>query len=324
MATIGKTVVREPATGTPAAYSSRVYALAAIYTALFLSSTAGLAIIVWRAQYLVTLSQRSNVETLALAFFMIFFAYFALISRAGAVGAMRLVIHTVTSLFQSNKDAAERHKMRALKPANGLRLEVALSSIVEQKDRPGQPFDVPVADAAGSMGHLRFDGARVTFFPAYQRASNEIFAYVEQQLGKLLQQQGVSREVEIVRWKTIDDENTATHLGLVDFARNLERYLDTDELWPKVRLTVENIAELERRLSAICPALRNESFLPDWEYTAEHKLPIIPEPLGMASLSRVERRADPLTTMGLALLIILGTIGILVLIIAFPPWVPGS
>ena len=63
--------------------------------------------------------------------------------------------------------------------------------------------------------------------------------------------------------------------------------------------------------------------MPDWEYAGEHKLPIIPEPLGLVSLSRSERRVDPVASMGCAVVVVLGTVLILAAFILFPPWVPG-
>jgi hypothetical protein len=68
------------------------------------------------------------------------------------------------------------------------------------------------------------------------------------------------------------------------FATHLEQHLGAAELWPKHILTQADCAELERRLSALCPALRNDAFLPHWEYQGEHKIPLIPEPLGLISL----------------------------------------
>jgi hypothetical protein len=122
---------------------------------------------------------------------------------------------------------------------------------------------------------------------------------------------------------TIDDEQTLQYHGMVHFARRLERHLDADELWPKIVLSDDDLAALERRLAAVCPALRSEGFLPDWEYEAEHKLPLIPEPLGLVSLSRSERRADPVASMGCAALVVVAAVAILALFTVFPPWVPG-
>ena len=130
--------------------------------------------------------------------------------------------------------------------------------------------------------------------------------------------------LQVGGWQTIDDESTEQYLGLVRFAQNLARKLDTTELWPRVTVSEADCQEVERRLSAICPALRDEAFLPEWEYGGEHKLPIIPEPLGLLSLSRTEKRVDPQASMGCAVLVVVTTVVIFALLTRFPPWVPGS
>jgi hypothetical protein len=125
----------------------------------------------------------------------------------------------------------------------------------------------------------------------------------------------------VVEWKSLDDESAEQYLRQVEFARNLARHLATPELWPRVVLSDGDCLELERRLAEICPALRDEAFLPHWEYAGEHKLPIVPEPLGLVSLSRSERRTDPLATMSAVLWIELAAVAVLTAIIFFPPWV---
>jgi len=82
--------------------------------------------------------------------------------------------------------------------------------------------------------------------------------------------------------------------------------------------------ELEARLAEICPALRDEGFLPQWDYSAEHKLPIIPEPLGLVTLSKSYDRVDPASSMGFAVLVVGLLVLVLVLFTIFPPWVPGT
>jgi len=63
--------------------------LAAEYLALFICALTGIALLIWKAQLFVTLAQRSNVETLTIAFFLVFFAYLAALSAPGARGARR-------------------------------------------------------------------------------------------------------------------------------------------------------------------------------------------------------------------------------------------
>lgn len=201
---------------------------------------------------------------------------------------------------------------------------VALNLLVEKEAAHGQALMIPVADPAGSMGTLQIDGAQMMHLEARKDGSNNLFAFAVQQINHLLHWRGVAQELDIVEWKKLDDEATRKYLSLVQSARNLERQLDAPELWPKLVLTEEECQELQQALAKVCPALRNEAFLPDWEYTAEHKLPIIPEPLGLISLSRNERRADPAATMGCAALVVLFVVLALGLLILFPPWVPGS
>src|SRR5690242_6212655 len=95
MANVIQQAIREPSTENAAHYAQRVHRLAAAYTALFAGSVLGLGLLLWQAQLYVTLAQRSNVETLTLAFFLLFFAYLAALSFAGARGACRILAFAV-------------------------------------------------------------------------------------------------------------------------------------------------------------------------------------------------------------------------------------
>jgi hypothetical protein len=321
---LARIAVREPGTDTPEQYSRRVYQLAATYVALFSLAVIGIVLLVWQGQFFVALSQRSNVETLVLAFILVLFAYVAFLSAPGAVGALRIGWYALQARLTGNREQVERRKAAALGPPGQSRTTIALNVALERESLPNQAFALAVADKAGSLGLVRVDGARLTHIPMHGAGSNDLLAYTVHQISALVRERGVEREIDIVLWKRIDDEQTEQFLSLVEFARNLKRQLDAPELWPTVTLTAGECAELERRLAAICPALRNEAFLPDWEYQGEHKVPIIPEPLGFLILSRSERRVDPVASMGCAALVVLGLVAILALFIIFPPWVPGT
>ena len=111
-----------------------------------------------------------------------------------------------------------------------------LNVLVEAEGSPGQPFDVLVADGAGTVGRLYIDGARLTYRSEYGEGSNELLAYVERQIEQLVRVRDRDAQVDIVAWKKIDDEAAERYHGLVEFARNLEQKLVHDELWPRVVL----------------------------------------------------------------------------------------
>jgi hypothetical protein len=317
---LARRVLKEPGADDAAHYARRVRRLAASYVGLFALSVIGIALLVWRAQFFVTLSQRSNVETLTLAFLMVLFGYLASLSAPGTWGAVQILRRS------RGRDWTERqHRLtQGLKTLPGNRAVADLNVLVEVRGSPGQPFDVLVADAAGTMGHLHVDGARLTYRSEYGEGSNEVLAYVERQVEQLVQANGSDADVDIVIWKKIDDEGAERYHGLVEFARNLERKLGDGALWPRVVLTPADVAELERRLTDVCASLRQEAYLPHWDYQAEHKLPIIPEPLGLITLSRSQERVDPVSSMGGAILVVLSVLVILVVFIIAPPWVPGT
>jgi hypothetical protein len=317
--------IREPGSADARQFAERVYRLALVYPALFVVATAGAVLILWQGKFFVALAQRSNVETLVLAFFVVFFGYVATLSLPGVLGSARIGYHALLHRTTGDHVAVERRKQAALGEAGkGRQPVVALNVVLERADRPCEPVHFAVADEAGSLGVIVADGAKLVHRDGHLGGSNDLLAYFVRQVNDVLAQRGMPRVVDIVWWKTIDDESTAQYLSIANFARNLERHLGADELWPKFRLTETECGTLEARLRAICPALRDEAFLPDWEYAAEHKVPIIPEPLGLVSLSRSERRVDPLASMGCATVVVVAIVAVLVLFLLFPPWVPGT
>ena len=315
-----KLIVSEPAIDTPEQYARRVTALAWLFSLIFVFSLAGIGVLCWWGKYLVTLSQRANVETLTLAFFFVFFLYVGLLTRSGVWGALQIAWFR---LRRGDFETRERRKMRRLPPRRAVPT-VALNVVVVMNGQETTPLAVEVADSAGRVGTLEIDGASMRFRPERDHGSNNILAYAVRQLEKSIKERGRDVDLDIVAWKTIDDESTERYLATVGFARNLQRALKSEPLWPSVVVTKENLDDLSRSLGAICPALRNESFLPDWEYAAEHKLPVVPEPLGLASLGRSEQRADPVVSLGLMLGMVTVALAGLLFVIFFPPWVPSA
>ncbi|MFT3913405.1 MAG: hypothetical protein QM704_04705 [Anaeromyxobacteraceae bacterium] len=315
-------LVDEPGADSPVEYARRVGALAVLYPLVTLGALAGELLLGLRVRLLVTLAQRSNVETLTLAFFAVFFAYVGVLAGRGAPGALRVLAWRALARLHG-REATERARHRALRPACGEGPFVALNVVLERPGRPGAPFSLPVEDAAGRIGHLEVDGACVRDRPERQDGSTNLLAFFARQVSSLAPAPG-GRGVDVVAWGTLDDDQTRAYLAQVDFARNLGAALGHEGLWPRVVLDDAQVAELGRRIAAICPALREEAQLPHWEYEAEHKLPIVPEPLGLASLGRTERRADPLPALAALTWAVFTALGILVAVTVAPPWVPGK
>jgi hypothetical protein len=313
-------VIREPRADTAEQFSSRMSILGALYSFLFCASIAGLVLIVHWAHLLVTLTQRSNIETLTLLFFMAFYVYFALLSWRGALGACWLLWYGVIASIKG-EDAAERRKADHMSCAKA-RHSVALNMLIERDDVGAHGFELRVGDATGELGVLEIDGARMTFHANYKGSSSELFIYVVHQINKLLRLD-LKWPLDIVEWEKINGETLEQYVAMVEFARNLARSLNARESWPRVTITEADCRVLESRISEICPALRSETLLPQWEYSGDHKLPLIPEPLGLFSLGVSEKRVDPIASIGAATAIVTVTVLAILLIVLIPPWVPG-
>ncbi|HET7036934.1 MAG TPA: hypothetical protein VFI42_14715 [Thermomicrobiaceae bacterium] len=319
---IGRRFIREQSTATVAEYRRRVYRLAAIYLGLLVVTITTIAIIVVNSHFFVLLAQRSNVETAVLLFIIVLFAYLGAISAPGVWGALRIVYYDAPTWLGRDALAAERRKQQALRQTSGTSDSVYLNQAIALRGQPDAPLVIPIADAAGSLGEVHIDGARMVHHTHVKVGSNSMFAFFSQRIEALVTSHPWDVPVEIVQWTTIDDEQALEYGSLVSFARNLQRQLQGGPLWPTVELSQDDLDCLIEEASALCPALRNEGYLPDVEYRAEHKLPIIPEPLAFISLSRSEQRADPAASMGCALLMAFIILAVFAFLVLVPPWVP--
>lgn len=321
---LGQNAVREQGTRSVGDYRSRVYKLAATYLALVITASVAIGLIVFKGKFFVTLAQRSNVETLTLAFIIVLFAYMGVVSSPGAWGALKIAFYNLPAWLGRDEAAVERRKHAALRPKTGEATAVYLSCLVRAEGRGDAPITIALRDSTGSMGSILIDGARMAHEEAVCDGSNSLMAYFEQRIQSLVRARDPRANVQIVQWATIDDEQALQYGSLVTFSVNLERHLAAGPLWPSVALTAQDLEHLTLEGAELCPILRDEAHLPDLEYEAEHRLPIIPEPLAFVSLSRQERRADPLASMGCALFVALSILALVVLFIVFPPWVPGK
>jgi len=181
---LAKQTVSEPGARTPEEYAGRVRWLAVLYPSIAALSLAGELLLALRARTLVTLAQRSNVETLTLAFFAVFFAYVGWLGARALPGVARIVRHALL-VRRLGGEAAERAKHAALGPPREEPPMVALGVALELEDRPGEPFALEVKDGAGRLGAIRVDGARVEHRSERRDGSNNLLAFFAHQVGEV-------------------------------------------------------------------------------------------------------------------------------------------
>jgi len=317
-------IIVEQGTRSVPEYRKRVRRLAIFYFGIVLFAVASVTMLVVRGRLFVALAQRSNVETATIAVIIALFTYLAAASFVGAVGAVRVALLALPGIFGAERSSVERRKQRALKWSDDKPGSVYLNALVRRAGGGDEPISIELADEHGSLGTVVIDGAALRHVKAPAHSSNSIFAYFERRIEALAEARDPDVQLSIIEWTSIDDESALRYASFVTFSRRLEAHLGCDALWPVVELTDGDIETLRREARELCPTLRNEAFLPDLEYQAEHRLPIIPEPLAFVTLSRSESRADPHVSMGCAFIVTLTITIIVAIMIWMPPWVPGK
>lgn len=331
-------LIKQQGARTEEQYRRRVLALAAIYFVLNLVCLLVIFIVAWRVKLWITISQRSNVETLTFAFIFVLFLYLYITSFRGAWGAMRIFWRNgIKRMLGRNTEQLECEKQAALHTCDqeGHRRAYTDVQIVRNGDE-ARPIIIPLRDAAGSLGELRINGVRLYLKAEVGGISNSIFEYIVNQVEQAVNQcaeqhsneeddEGAPIEINIVAWQSVDEEEAVMYYHQVEAFRRLARKLDEEQqFWPTIRLHEGDVEYLKARLREVIPTLRDETLLPDVEYSAEYRIPIIPEPLGFVSLSRNEKRADPIATMGCAMVVVIAMAALLLYFIYLPPWVPGK
>ena len=309
-----KRIITEPGAENAEDYARRVRILALTYAVLFTACCVGAVVIVVEGKLFVTLAQRSNVETLTILFLLVLYCYLGAVSAPGALGAARIALFALGRRFGGDVPAQRRRQMASL-PGRGEGPWAALGKVLERTD--GAPLRFEIAGEAGYLGALEVEGARVRHLETAS-GSADLIAYFVRQVEEV-----TGLDLGLVVWGQLDDDEGERYLAQVEFGRALRRHLGSEPLWPTLAITPAQCDEVQERLRRIAPALLEEAMLPDWEYEAEHKLPVIPEPLGLVSLGRSTKRADPVATMGFATVMVLLTLAVVLLFTFRPPWVPG-
>ena len=315
---LAEKAIKEVVTRTAPRYDARVRGLAAIYVFLNLVSIAIIVTIVWRGQFFVTLSQRSNIETLTLAIVLVLAVYYVATTFSGFVGAIRMLV-----LNAGDRNREDR-KHRAMRPGRESKY-VTFDQEIRLQGKPDQNLTWEVGDEAGKLGDLEIDGVKVTFYPQKDGISDTFFEFFADQIEDALKKRDLEARVQITQWSSIDEDQASSFANMAKAFRHLEKHLGAQEpLWPTGEITQEEVDEIGRRIRELVPTLRSESLLPHVNYAVEYNVPILPEPLGMVRLTRKENRADPLISMGCASIIMLFVMALLTFIILLPPWVPSA
>lgn len=315
--------VRHLAADTSRGYARRVHVLALCYLVLDLACLASIGLVIARGRLLVTLAQRSNVETLTLLVVLVLAFQYLLTTATGAVGALRIAWLATPRRRRESVLDRERRKHAALRDEAQVKT-VHLDKRVALEGAPGR-ITWRLGDDAGTLGELTIDGTEMRFRGQKTGLSNSFFEYVTNQIERITVRRDPDATLHVAFWDSIDDDQASAFAALVGAVANLSTAIGRAEsVWPAVTLTRLEERELAERIAEVIPAVRSECLLPDVEYQAEYRVPVLPEPLGLVQLSRQDNRADPVGTMGCAALVMVVVLAVLAAFVAWPPWVPSK
>ena len=290
-------------------------------------SIAIIVVIAWRVRFFITLTERSNVETLTLAIILVLALYYVVSTFKGFVGALHMLWLNAPALWTPGdvkQLRVESRKHKAMK-SGGSSKSAYFDIAVELQGKPGQKLRWDVGDDVGKLGEIVLDGVKATYYPTKGEMNNSIFEFLASDLEKAMKKTNQAAELQIVQWSTIDQDEASSYFSMASAFKNLEAQLgNKGTLWPTVQIGEDDVQEIGRDLTRLAPALRNEALLPDLEYAVEYNVPVLPEPLGFIKLTRSDNRADPVITMGCAGLVMVVTMAILTFFILLPPWVPSK
>lgn len=307
-------LLEAPATDVPTLRARNSW-LAAIHLVLFAAALAVLALVVWRIRLLVTLTQRSNVETLLIGFIVVFLAYVLLSTLPATRGAATLV-----ALRALGRERAQRWLQRRAERKPKETKRSYLDVVV--RGPGGRPIEIPIEDGFGRIGTVRLELAEIAFLDTPAELHSSVARIVARTLGDV--GEGSGREPKIVFWDGMEDEAAAIYASQVKAFDVLRRAMGRDELWPEVRVDDDGVERLRAVVREATPLFREDILLPDIEYSAEFSLPVVPEPLAFVQLRRKTQHADPVASMGCVTIVALTFLAGVAWVIVNPPRVPGK
>jgi hypothetical protein len=309
-------LMEAPATDPPS-LRRRTNWLIAIHLVLATAAIAVLVLVVWRIRILITLAQRSNVETLVIAFVVIFLGYLLFTTAPATFGALRILAYRAMGTARAQR-SLQRKVRRDRKEDKRSQMNVAV------RGPGGRDVEVPIEDGYGKICTLKLHLTEVIFEDAPEELSHSVLQLVVQALKEVGTLEGTEHEPKVIYWDSLDEGQAEAYASQVGAFDRLERALGKDGLWPAVRIDKEGVARIQRTLAQAAPSIRENLLLPDIEYAADFRIPIIPEPFAFMQLSRRMDHADAVASMGCATIVALVFLGAISWILINPPWVPGK
>jgi hypothetical protein len=291
--------------------------LIAIHLVLATAAIAVLVLVAWRIRILITLAQRSNVETLVIAFVVIFLAYVLITTAPATLGSMRILAYRALGTERAQR-ALQRKVRSDRKETKRSHMNMAV------RGPGGRDVGIPIQDRFGKICDLELHLTEVVFRDAPEELTHSVLQLVVQTLAEVGTVEGTDHEPKVVYWDSIDESASEAYAAQVAAFSHLERALGKEPLWPQVRIDKAGIERLEEMLKEAAPTIRENLLLPDIEYSAEFTIPIIPEPFAFMQLSRRMEHADAVASMGCATLVALAILAVIAWIVVNPPWVPGK
>jgi hypothetical protein len=294
----------------------RTSILAGIHIVLTTASVALLALLVLRLKLLVTLAQRSNVETLLIGFFVAFVLVLLVTTGPAMVGSITLV---ALRLLPNDRRQRwiQRHRVETRR---GPRTLALLNLWVTG---PEGTIEVALEDGFGRLGTLRVRGVELQLEDAPDGLGGPLFELATAALDAVAARDPHGSPLDIILWANVDRSEAEAYQSQVRAFDRLAGVLKTDPLWPTARLDAGGLARLRAVLAEAMPSLRETVLMPDIDYAAEFSIPLVPEPLAFVQIHRSESRADPVASLGCATVMVLAALMAAAWLVLFPPWVPS-
>ncbi|HKY51131.1 MAG TPA: hypothetical protein VJP45_07730 [Candidatus Limnocylindria bacterium] len=305
-----------PATDPPS-LRRRTNWLIAIHLVLATSAFAVLVLVAWRIRLLLTLTQRSNVETLVIAFVVIFLGYLLVTTAPATIGALRILAYRAMGTERGQR-ALQRKVRSDRKETKRSHMNVAVRG-------PGdRDVEVPIQDRFGKICALKLHLTEVVFEEAPEELTHSVLQLVVDQLGKVGKLEGTEHQPKVIYWDSLDEGAAEAYASQVGAFDRLEKVLGKETLWPAVRIDKKGVESIQDMLKEAAPTIRENLLLPDIEYSAEFAIPIIPEPFAFMQLRRKMEHADAVASMGCATIVAVVFLTAIAWVLINPPWVPGT